>query len=73
MATECKKKRTKKDPKLAEIRTAANKRRNVATAKRRQEAKLKKTYRWALRQNIRANGLMSATTCREIRASIRRG
>lgn len=69
MATECKKKRNKKDPILAAARTAANKRRNIATQARRQEVKRKKTYRWALRN---AKFVGSHLTCHEMRKAARR-
>lgn len=68
MATECKKKRNKKDPILAAARTAANKRRNIATQARQQEVKRKKTYRWALRK---AKFVGSRLTCREMRKAAR--
>lgn len=76
MATEatskkgCSKKRNKKDPIMAAARTAANKKRNLATQARRQQAKLKKTYRWAMRKT----GLRTSVygeSCREIRAAVR--
>lgn len=67
----CAKKRSKKDPIAAAARTAANKKRNLATEAKRKLAKVKKTYRWALRQDMGAS-IYAATTCREIRRAVRR-
>ena len=61
---ECKKKRRKRDPLRDKLRTEANKRRNLATQKRRQAAKLKKTTR---------NGVsyVENLTCKDLRNAVR--
>lgn len=65
---ECKKKRRKRDPLRDKLRIEANKRRNLATQKRRQAAKLQKTTLWAARNGV---SYAKNLTCKDLRNAVR--